>query len=142
MMQKSTFSILFFLRTDQPKKNGEVMIRVRITIDSKSVTLSTQLFIHPDDWNKVTGRAMSNRKRRNTDTVTRINNSLDNLKVKIQKVYDKYCDERGFALPEDIKNSILGKEEKKKSISYYCEEYLSLKAQKVGIGIGDKAFHR
>ncbi|MCD7938463.1 MAG: site-specific integrase [Tannerellaceae bacterium] len=142
MKRKSTFSVLFFLRTDQPKKNGEVAIRVRITIDSLTSTFNTNLFVQPADWNKKTAKAVVNRKRNNTEVVSRINRSLESLRVKIRQLYDRYCHEQGFALPEDIKNSILGTEEKKKTVSFYCNEYITLKSKKVGISLGDKAFHR
>ncbi|MCD8178730.1 MAG: hypothetical protein LUE98_15470 [Tannerellaceae bacterium] len=112
MLKKSTFKVLFYLKTNQPNKKGEVSIVTRITIDSQSTTFSTKLFVHPSDWNKKTGRAVVSKNRKNSETVSRINRLLNDLEVKIQKLYDKYCDEQGFALPKDIKNSILGKEEK------------------------------
>lgn len=36
---KSTFKVLFYLKKGSEKKNGEVMIMVRITIDGKFASL-------------------------------------------------------------------------------------------------------
>ncbi len=40
---KSTFKVLFYLKKGSEKKNGEVMIMVRITIDGKLLDIPTKL---------------------------------------------------------------------------------------------------
>lgn len=110
MTKKSTFSVLFFLRTDQPKKSGEVAIHVRITINSKSTSFSSKQYVHPNDWNKSIGKAMVNKKRTNTEAVARINRSLDALNVKIQKLYERLLDDQQYVVPDDIKRIIFGED--------------------------------
>ena len=39
---KSTFKVLFYLKKGSEKKNGEVMIMARITIDGKLCQFSTK----------------------------------------------------------------------------------------------------
>ncbi len=40
---KSTFRVLFFLKRDKVKKNGNMPIMARITIDGKLVQFNTKL---------------------------------------------------------------------------------------------------
>lgn len=47
---KSTFRILFYLKKNEPKKNGHVTIMIRITVDGSNTQFSSKLDIHPDDW--------------------------------------------------------------------------------------------
>ena len=47
---KSTFKVLFYLKKGSEKKNGEVMIMARITIDGKLCQFSTKQSILPDSW--------------------------------------------------------------------------------------------
>ena len=54
---KSTFKVLFYLKKGSEKKNGEVMIMARITIDGKLCQFSTKQSIQPDNWNTVAGKA-------------------------------------------------------------------------------------
>lgn len=42
---KSTFKVLFYLKKGSEKKNGEVMIMARITIDGKLCQFSTKQII-------------------------------------------------------------------------------------------------
>lgn len=53
---KSTFKVLFYLKKGSEKKNGEVMIMARITIDGKLCQFSTKQSIHPDSWNITAGK--------------------------------------------------------------------------------------
>lgn len=46
---KSTFKTLFYLKKNEPKKNGHVVIMVRITVDGDQVQFSSKLDIHPDN---------------------------------------------------------------------------------------------
>lgn len=58
---KSTFKILFYLKKGSEKRNGEVTIMARITVDGKICQFSTKQSIHPDNWSvkagKVTGKS-------------------------------------------------------------------------------------
>ncbi len=54
---KSTFKVLFYLKKGSEKKNGEVMIMARITIDGKLCQFSTKQSIQPDNWSTVAGKA-------------------------------------------------------------------------------------
>lgn len=54
---KSTFKVLFYLKKGSEKKNGEVMIMARITIDGKLCQFSTKQSIQPDNWNTAAGKA-------------------------------------------------------------------------------------
>ena len=58
---KSTFKTLFYLKKNEPKKNGHVVIMVRITVDGDQVQFSSKLDIHPDNWDTKTGRAVINK---------------------------------------------------------------------------------
>ncbi|KAA6327750.1 Tyrosine recombinase XerD [termite gut metagenome] len=44
---QSTFKILFYLKRNASRKNGNVPIIGRITVDGKIAQISTKLEIHP-----------------------------------------------------------------------------------------------
>ncbi len=58
---KSTFKTLFYLKKNEPKKNGHVVIMVRITVDGDQVQFSSKLDIHPDNWDTKNGKAIINK---------------------------------------------------------------------------------
>ncbi|MDD2911536.1 MAG: Arm DNA-binding domain-containing protein, partial [Petrimonas sp.] len=54
---KSTFKVLFYLKKGSEKRNGEVAIMARITVDGKICQLSTKQNILPETWNVKEGKA-------------------------------------------------------------------------------------
>lgn len=57
---KSTFKVLFYLKKGSEKRNGEVIIMARITVDGKICQFSTKQSIHPDNWSVKAGKATGN----------------------------------------------------------------------------------
>lgn len=56
---KNTFRILFYLKKNEPKKDGTVTIMARITVDGTTKQFSTKKTIHPEDWDVKSGRAVN-----------------------------------------------------------------------------------
>ena len=54
--EKSTFSVLFYLKKDKMKKNGLVPIHARITINGKQTQFNTKLEVLETNWKS--GRAI------------------------------------------------------------------------------------
>ena len=73
---KSTFKVLFYLKKGSEKKNGEVMIMARITIDGKLCQFSTKQSIQPENWNVAAGKAKGK-------DAGRINALLDDIRASL-----------------------------------------------------------
>ena len=52
---KSTFRVLFFLKRDKVKKNGNMPIMARITIDGRLAQFNTKLEVNLKNWQAKTG---------------------------------------------------------------------------------------
>ena len=53
---KSTFRVLFFLKREKVKKNGNMPIMARIAIDGKLAQFNTKLEVNPKNWQAKTGK--------------------------------------------------------------------------------------
>ncbi len=126
-MRRSTFRILFYIKRSNPKKNGNVVIMCRITIDGERAQFSTKLEIHPDKWDNKTGRAKGN-----TTATANLNRLLDNIRAKASMHYNRLMDDKGYVLPDKIKNALLGLEEKGKTIMFYFDKFNTQYRAKVG----------
>ena len=117
---KSTFKTLFYLKKNEPKKNGHVVIMVRITVDGDQVQFSSKLDIHPDNWDTKAGRAVINKQsadKKENLRVSSLNKTLDEIRSAITMHYTRMMNVDGYALPEKIRNAFLGLEEKEKRSS-------------------------
>ncbi|MDL2291842.1 site-specific integrase, partial [Bacteroides sp. OttesenSCG-928-F21] len=86
-MKRSTFRILFYIKRGNPKKNGNVVIMGRITIDGERAQFSTKLEIHPDKWDNKMGRAKGN-----STSIVNLNRLLDNIRAKASMHYTRMMD--------------------------------------------------
>jgi integrase len=101
--KRSTFKLLFYLKKNEPKKNGTVAIMGRITIDGKAASFSTKLEIAPNNWDLKHGRVPGKSKQ-----ALSINTKLDNIRLRIDKYYEELLKYDGFVTPQKLKLTFLG----------------------------------
>ena len=101
--KKSTFKLLFYLKKNELKKNGNAPIMARITIDGTPKTLGTKLEIDPNNWDLKYGRVEGK-----SATALSINKKLDNIRGRIDKIYEDMLKHEGFATAQKVKLSFLG----------------------------------
>ena len=101
--KRSTFKLLFYLKKNEPKKNGNVPVMGRITIDGIPKSFSTKLDINPNNWDLKHGRVLGK-----SAQALGINLKLDNIRVRINKIYDDMLKDEGFATAQKVKLSFLG----------------------------------
>lgn len=90
--KKSTFKLLFYLKKNELKKNGNAPIMARITIDGTAKTLGTKLEINPNNWDLKYGRVEGK-----SAVALNINQKLDNIRGRIDKIYEDMQKHEGFA---------------------------------------------
>ena len=103
--KKSTFKLLFYMKKNELKKNGNapIMVMVRITIDGTAKTLGTKLEIDPNNWDLKYGRVEGK-----SAKALSINQKLDNIRGRIDTIYEDLLKREGFATAQKIKLSFLG----------------------------------
>lgn len=134
---KSTFRMLFYLRKNQPKRNGLVPIIARVTVNGQMVQFNCKLDVNPDIWDTKAGKAIGRSKE-----VMDINTSLDKLRVSIIKSYEKQLDEYGYAIPEKIRNQVLGLEQGAKTLIQFIDLHNQQYENRVGINTTRTTFIR
>jgi len=135
---KSTFSTLFYLRKNRLNNDGLAPIMVRITINGNITQFNSKLMALPGQWDTKIGRA----KGRSVDSIN-LNRSLDNLKAKIDSIYNKQIDNHGCVLPETIKNILLGIDSGKvKTLVEYFTEHNDQYKLKISITTSRKTYTR
>lgn len=56
-MERTTFSLLFYIRRDKLNKRGEAPVFMRLTINGERADASIKRFIEPHAWNSAKGKA-------------------------------------------------------------------------------------
>lgn len=142
---KSTFKTLFYLKKNEPKKNGHVTIMVCITVDREQPQFSSKLDIHPDNWDTKARKAVINKRsadKKENLRVSSLNKTLDEIRAAITMHYTRMMNVDGYALPEKIRNAFLGLEEKEKTLINYFTQHNEQYAKKVGKTATQKTYSR
>lgn len=100
---RSTFRVLFFLKRDKQKANGNVPLFCRITIDRQEARFGMKQDVSPSIWDVKAGRAVGR-----TSEVVEINSVIDKTKSSLFNVYNDLLLSETSVTAEKVKNYFLG----------------------------------
>ncbi len=123
---KSTFKVLFYLKKGSEKRNGEVTIMARITIDGKICQFSTKQSIHPDNWNVKAGKATGK-------SAGQINKLLEDIKASLNQIYHEQQRRDNYVTAEKVKNQFLGHTKNHETLLDLFEKHNADVKQLIGI---------
>ena len=114
MENKSTFSLLFYLKKNRLNKIGQAPIYYRITVNGKQVALSLHRSVKTEDWN--TSLGLANGKTKETKI---INKTIKSIEGKVSEHFRSLRDNGVLITAEAIKNALLGIEKPNESSSNF-----------------------
>jgi hypothetical protein len=124
-MEKSTFSVSYFLRKNKKYRNGSAPLLVRITYNGVRSEFTSNHNVKPEYWDQKSNRAIGQ-----TNYSSKINKLLDHIYMSLC-VSIKELEERGIEVTaENIKNNYLGLIEFKQAtlLSLYTEHNTKMEA--------------
>jgi len=102
---RSTFKVLFFLKRDKQKANGNIPIHCRITINGKDKSFGMKKDINSALWDVNAGKVSGRSKE-----ASEINALLDETKAAIDRIYRDLLKRENNVSAEKVKNVFLGLE--------------------------------
>ena len=105
-MERTTFSLLFYIRRDKLNKRGEAPVFMRLTINGERADASIKRFIEPHAWNSAKGKA--NEKCRGGKD---LNFYLDAISANILQIQRDFELDKKEVSAQIILNRYLGKEQ-------------------------------
>jgi site-specific recombinase XerD len=134
---RSTFNVLFYIKRNEPKKDGRVVIMVRITINGVRSQFSSKLLVNPDQWDSKKEQAKGQ-----LAEARNLNRLLENIRSTLTVNYNKQVAIEGHVAPERLKNIFLGQEEPEHTILSFFDRYNNQYKLKVGTTSTHKTYTR
>ncbi|NDW08461.1 site-specific integrase [Dysgonomonas sp. 520] len=128
---KSTYRILFLIRKKKLNKDGLTNIMVRISIGGEKAEFSSLQFVKPEMWNPL-GKVMGK-----TKEVQQINDSLDKIKIALDKHYKAILEKDGYVTADKLRDTYLGKIVRKHTVLSLYDIKVEQKRNLVGKTIRD-----
>jgi site-specific recombinase XerD len=135
---KSTFSILFYLKRNGQKANGNMPIMGRITVNGEAVQFAAKVEVKPEYWNVKAGKAIG----RNNAEVQEVNRILESIKVTMTKIYRDLQEKESSVTPERIKNIFFGIEVKNQMLLELFKQYNEDIHKLIGISKSMVCYHK
>ncbi|GHT89097.1 hypothetical protein FACS189474_5450 [Bacteroidia bacterium] len=126
--QRSTYSVIFYLKKADIKKDGLCPVMGRITIDTGQKAFSLHIKADPNCWN-----AKENRATGKSYQSLVVNKTIEDYIKKINKHYDAILDDLGYITAELVKNALEGIGNRETNLLKLFEEHN--KEFKLRIGI-------
>lgn len=123
---KSTFKVLFYLKKGSEKRNGEVSIMTRVTVDGKVCQFSTKQSIHPDNWSVKAGKATGK-------SCAQLNKLLEDIKASLHQIYHEQQRRENYVTAEQIKNEFLGHTENHETLLNLFQKHNDDVKQLIGL---------
>jgi site-specific recombinase XerD len=127
---RSTFKVLFFLKRDKQKANGNIPLYCRITVDGQEARFGMKCDLNPKLWDVETGKATGR-----TAEATRINALIDNTKTGITNIYRELQERDNYVTAERVKNVFLGIESKQHTLLELFDRHNKERKLKIGVDI-------
>lgn len=124
---RSTFNVLFYIKRNEPKKDGRVVIMVRITINGIRSQFSSKLLVQPEQWDSKNERVKGL-----VAEARNLNRLLENIGSSLNVHHNKFMSIDGHVTPERLRNIFLGLEEQEQTIISFFDKYNDQYKLKVG----------
>jgi len=133
---RTTFNILFYIKSDKEDKDGLVPIYMRLTIDGKKAEYSVARKIDPDRWNHH-GYVKGNK-----EDAKKINSYLDILRSKIYDYQRDMIHNNELVTATAIVNRLKGRSQVKKTILETFRVHNQLLRERTGIDFAPATLKR
>jgi site-specific recombinase XerD len=122
-----TFSVLFYIKKDTRSKSTKAPIFLRITVDGKRSEQSVKRSIEPERWDARAGCVKGHK-----EDSRIINDHLNSMRVKINKIHSRLEDAETVITSKKIKDLFNGIDEKKKTILEVFRYHNEMMRQQIG----------
>ena len=122
-----TFTQLFYLKSRTSENRSKVPIYLRLTVNGKRSELSISRKVDPEKWNAKTGRM-----RGSGSEAVQLNQYLDMVRAKVNKIHFQLVDEGNPFTARDIKNIYQGKDREVKMLLEIFDEHNRQMKSRVG----------
>lgn len=132
------YRVLFFIKKNEPKKNGYSTIMIRITFNKERVQFSSGLEVNPTIWNQKAERVLGKKQIAN-----QINNRLDVIRTKLFTSYLDASNKGKLISAKYLKNAFLGIDNSRElMLVYQFKKQLKFFKTKTGFRLEQKTLDR
>jgi len=133
--QRSTYSVIFYLKKSVRKKNGQCPVMGRITIDGDCRAFSLKMDADPDLWDAA-GNRMTGKSRLSLS----VNSTIEKYREKIDSIYHTILYGQGCISAETVKNLLEGRGRRETGLMQLYREHNEEFRLRVGVDKSNETY--
>lgn len=138
-MERNTFNIIFYVRKNKVKKDGEAFLFLRLTINGRRWDSSLKIKIDPSKWDAKRQIAISDNDEKDSNL---INETIESLRFRIHRIKLKIEDEGKLLTLESVRDKLIDKEKFDRTILKLFQNHNNECQQRVGVQITQATYGR
>lgn len=133
---EATYNITTFIKSNNAAHN-RALIYIRITVNGQRAEISIKRSVDPLRWD-----SLANRMKGNKEDAREVNSLIDNLILKLNRIYTKLLERDEVITARRIKFIFDGSDEKKKTLLEAFSQHNEKMQQRVGIDFSKSTYTR
>ena len=133
---EATYSISTFIKNNNAG-HKKALVYLRITVNGERAEISVKRTVDPERWDST-----SNRVKGNKEDAREVNALIDNLTLKLNKIYNKLVEKDEIITARRIKYIFEGNDQKRKTLLEAFRQHNEKMQQRVGIDFSKSTFTR
>ncbi|OFY62534.1 MAG: hypothetical protein A2Y71_10440 [Bacteroidetes bacterium RBG_13_42_15] len=138
-MERNTFNIIFYVRKNKVKKDGDASLFMRLTINGRRWDSALKIKIDPSKWDAKRQVAISDNDEKDLNL---INETIESLRFRIHKIKLKIEDEGKLLTIESVRDKLIDKEKFNRTILKLFQNHNDECKLKVGIQVTQATYGR
>ncbi|HMG90355.1 MAG TPA: phage integrase SAM-like domain and Arm DNA-binding domain-containing protein, partial [Chryseolinea sp.] len=134
---QNTYSVISYLKRERRVRNKLASVLLRITVKGQRAEISIKRRVSPERW-----EAKENRVKGNKEDAREINCLIENLILKINKIYSRLIESDEIVTASRIKQIFLGNDEKKQTLLKAFIDHNAMMGSRVGIDFSQSTYTR
>jgi site-specific recombinase XerD len=134
---KKTFKVLFYLKRDKQKANGNIPLFCRITVNGQEIRFGMKKDVNPKYWDVKSGKATGK-----TNEAIEINRLIDSTKSALYKVHRDLQEKENDVTAEKVKNTFLGIDARRQNLLELFEQHNSERKLLIGKSISEATYNK
>lgn len=134
---RNTFRVLFYIKRTAPRRNGDVPVMARITINGERAQLAVRAYVNPALWDVRTGLAAGR-----SAAASELNEKLLLVRRRIERCYETLLARQAAVTPALVREMYFGNDRQQETLLAFFRQHNEEFGRMVGVSRSKSSYYK
>ena len=134
---RNTFRVLFYIKRTAPRRNGDVPVMARITINGERAQLAVRAYVDPALWDVRTGLAAGR-----SAAASELNEKLLLVRRRIERCYETLLARQAAVTPALVREMYFGNDRQQETLLAFFRQHNEEFGRMVGVSRSKSSYYK